>query len=161
MPSPTYTPLATLTLGSSASSITFSSISQAYRDLVLVVNGSSSSLVELLLTMNGSPGSAYSRIHMRGNGTAVGAATSSGVSSSRAVSFSELNSPSSFMLKVDVLDYSATDKHKTYISRYDSSGKETAVSCTRFGNTSAITSLVLSGGTFDAGSTFALYGIVA
>jgi hypothetical protein len=39
----TYTPLATQTLGSAAASVTFSSISGAYTDLVLVLNIKSTS----------------------------------------------------------------------------------------------------------------------
>ena len=42
MPTPTYTPLATVTLGTSAASVTFSSIPATYRDLILIFDGTGS-----------------------------------------------------------------------------------------------------------------------
>jgi hypothetical protein len=45
----TYEPIATTTLGTAAASVTFSSISGAYTDLVLVCNGNKSSCTQLSL----------------------------------------------------------------------------------------------------------------
>jgi hypothetical protein len=39
----TYTPIASITLGATATSVTFSSIPSTYTDLILVMNGSSTS----------------------------------------------------------------------------------------------------------------------
>ena len=56
----TYTQIATTTLGSSQSTITFSSISGAYTDLVLVVTAKVSSATDLWVRANSDSGSNYS-----------------------------------------------------------------------------------------------------
>jgi hypothetical protein len=75
----TYEKIATTTLGSAAANITFSSISSAYTDIVLVVNAIGvSSSTYVALQLNGDTGSNYSYTYLRGNGTAAasGRATS-------------------------------------------------------------------------------------
>jgi hypothetical protein len=67
-------------------------------------------------------------------------------------------------LTATFFDYSATDKHKTYVSQNGTSNKGSEVAAGRWANTAAVTSLTLSsvnGWTFAAGSTFALYGVSA
>ena len=50
----TYEPIATTTLGSAQSSVTFSAISGSYTDLVIVINGAlSSGLASLSVEYNG------------------------------------------------------------------------------------------------------------
>ncbi len=57
----TYEPLATTTLGSAASSVTFSSISGSYTDLVVVFSGTAGGgNSNLILTFNSDTGSNYS-----------------------------------------------------------------------------------------------------
>jgi len=51
-----YVPLANLTLGSSAASVTFSSISQAYKDLVLVIEATTSALDVAIIRFNSDQG---------------------------------------------------------------------------------------------------------
>jgi hypothetical protein len=65
MPTPTYTPLATVTLGSSASSVTFSSIPGTYRDLILIFDGTGSGTTgNLRMTFNGSTLSNFTDVRM-------------------------------------------------------------------------------------------------
>jgi hypothetical protein len=61
-----------------------------------------------------------------------------------------------------IMDYSATDKHKTILYRYDRDTL-TRADASRWANTSAITTIEwdIQGQTFAAGSTFSLYGIVS
>ena len=62
------------------------------------------------------------------------------------------------------MDYSATDKHKTMLSRGGSSSFGVGMNAGRWANTSAVTSVLVigqSGLDFAAGSTFYLYGIEA
>jgi hypothetical protein len=64
-----------------------------------------------------------------------------------------------------IMDYSATDKHTASISR-DNAMPDSRIRATasRWANTAAVTSLLCridSGANFNAGSTFALYGIEA
>ena len=158
----TYTPLATVTLGASASSVTFSSIPATYRDLILIHAGTSSnaSLNSVLLRFNGDSGSNYPAVVMEGNGSS---ASSSSYTSSGVVTAYTISSPVSNSV-TQIMDYSATDKHKTVLSRKNTSSIVLGALATRWANTSAITSilcLIDSGATFNAGTTFNLFGIAS
>lgn len=160
MPIPTYTPLANITLGSSAANVTFSSISGSYRDLILVGQGLSSTASGINIRFNSDTGSNYNQIVMYGDGSSVASSSSSSQTSFQVGRFDNstlANFTANFM------DYSATDKHKTSLHRYNSSGVLTAARTSRWAATSAITSFVLylDSGTFNSGCTFALYGIVS
>jgi hypothetical protein len=158
VPSPTYTPLATVTLGSSASSVTFSSISATYRDLVIVLDGTATANTVLRFRYNGDTGNNYERVGMSGNGTS--ASPFSGVNTSlRLVGWRTARTNAIHQ----VMDYSATDKHKTSLTRANATDSETVAAAGRWANTAAITSIELSldANQFATGSTFALYGIAA
>jgi hypothetical protein len=62
-----------------------------------------------------------------------------------------------------VMDYSATDKHKTVISRGNNAALTASATAGRWANTAAINRVdaVLLSGSFAAGSSFYLYGISA
>jgi hypothetical protein len=64
---------------------------------------------------------------------------------------------------VHIMDYSATDKHKTVLSRANRASSGVDAIAGRWASTSAITSIkyFASGRTLDIGSTVALYGIVS
>lgn len=165
MPTTTYTPLANLTLSSSAASVTFSSISQVFRDLVLVMQLKSSSGAACFVRPNNDATSAnYSLIYMYGNG---GGAASGSSASDPGFALTYGSNPDSTNLwnaRLDIMDYSATDKHKMALIRVDEVTESTLAQASRWASTSAITSLVVvpnSGPTWSAGSTFALYGIAS
>jgi len=152
MPTPTYTPLANITLSSSAASVTFSSISQAYRDLVLVLNGTPSG-GDVYLQFNGDNNNAgYSWVSMRGDGSSATSATGTG----QIVLFSIAGQS-----VINIMDYSATDKHKSSLTRFDHSSNGTNARASRWPNTAAINSLVITNATFPVGFTASLYGIAA
>lgn len=159
MPTPTYTPLANLTLSSGASSVTFSSINQGFRDLRLVITGTSSTAAGLFWIFNSDATSTnYFNVYMLGDGGSAisGSATSNSWSSFRGSNLTQY--------EASVMDYSATDKHKTVLIRQNSaSDSGTMAMAGRWANTGAITSLQVSLGaaTFSTGTTFALYGIQA
>lgn len=164
MPTPTYTPLANITLGSAAASVTFSSISQAYKDLVIVFSGSNNSVgsESILMRFNSDAGSNYSDVRMVGTGTSATSATYTGTGNTPAVS----SSSTRFNFTTQIMDYSATDKHKTSLSRTNQIDGWVAGFTSRWANTAAITSITLigssgSGYVWSTGSTFALYGIAA
>lgn len=166
MGTPTYTPLATITLGSSATSITFSSIPATYRDLILVCNWQNSSTGSAgRLQINGDTGSNYFGVWMTGTGTSAVSASESSETSARVAGASVgLANTYSNIAILQFMDYSATDKHKTVISRYGSASTESQATASRYASTSAITSIRffdVLGQTFAAGSTFNLYGIVS
>jgi hypothetical protein len=159
MPTPTYTLLANVTLASLSSSVTFSSIPATYRDLVIVYSGSATSGVEIRLRYNDDAGSNYSYTEIVGTGSAAQSSTSSTYTfANGGVVYTGLGS-----LRVQILDYSATDKHKTGITRSDNAANNVIAYAHRWANTSAINSILINSGSvsFNPGFTFSLYGIVA
>lgn len=165
MPS-AWTPLANLTLGSTAASVTFSSISGSYRDLRLVMEAGISSGSAGYWRVNNDSSSTYVFIGIEGNGSSpsgiVGGNTL-GYWNQSAALWNYGGNPRT-IITMDFLDYSVTDKHKPMLSRAGALGKQTDVFHHRWPSTSAITSIQLVAGgsdTWVAGSTFALYGIAA
>lgn len=160
MPTPTYTPLANITLGSSAASVTFSSISGSYRDLVLVYAGSrSSGGVNVVARLNSDTGSNYSAVYMAGNGSS----TLTGAGSSTSFDCGYYPGTGQANFQMNLMDYSATDKHKTALIRTNDSTGFVAAYAHRWANTAAVTSILIfpGAGTLDAGTTLALYGIAS
>lgn len=162
MPTPTYTALATVTLASSAASVTFSSIPATYRDLVLVgsVKHTTSNGGYIAYRLNGDTGTNYTMVYMLGNGSS---AASAAVSSDAFGRFGN-GGTSDFQTTVfNLFDYSATDKHKTALSRTNIVSLYTLAYATRWANTSAVTSIQLfpDSGNFATGTTFNLYGVIA
>jgi hypothetical protein len=158
MPTPTYTPLATVTLGSSASSVTFSSIPATYRDLVVVISCTATSNGDIGWRANGDTGSNYSAVQA-GVGATTGGAFSNAPTGTTALAGSGGTVQSTSVLQL--MDYSATDKHKTSLSRANQGDAFVNMAASRYASTSAITSLTLLSLTFNTGSTFSLYGIAS
>ena len=92
---------------------------------------------------------------MFGNGSTTASNTES-----RIVGATSNTSSSTMILQI--FDYAATDKHKTFLLRSDKSSNTIAYAA-RWAQTTAITSLVLvpETSTLSAGSTFNLYGVIA
>jgi hypothetical protein len=159
MPTPTYTPLATVTLGSSASTVTFSNIPAIYRDLILIGTGAATSAAGIAVRYNGDTSSNYFRVFMQGTGS--GSGTSAADTQNR-LFISGWNTTNNNVIH-QIMDYSATDKHKTSVSRGNSPAGELFAMAGRWANTSAITSItvLLDANNIAAGSTFSLYGVIA
>ena len=162
MPTNTYTALATLTLASAQSTVTFGSIpATGYRDLVLVtsVATQSDSFRQYRMRLNGDSGANYSQVRMDGNGSSTG---SSGDSSATEMLFFSTGTGSTFATMItQFMDYSATDKHKTLLHRSNTPDATVGAQAARWSNTAAISSIAIytPAGQFVAGSTFSLYGI--
>jgi hypothetical protein len=165
MPTPTYTLIDSVTLTSSASSVTFSSISATGKgDLVLAISGKTTSGNTFgKLRANGDSGSTYHYVTMEGDGSSAlsGQNTQSG--------FAEIywyvtwNATNFNTVVYNLMDFSAGDKHKTALIRSSSSSQAVNANAGRWANTSAITSLtyLLEAGSIAAGSTFHLYQLVS
>ena len=152
MATPTYTLIDSVTLSSAASSVTFSSI-PAGGDLVLVVDNNGDRQ-QGRVRFNGDTGSNYSYVGIYGGV----AAPTSGKGTTTYV-FSMLTASAQNAIH-QVMDYSATDKHKTVLSRGGTTTESVVASASRWANTSAITSLTYSaGGSFPNGATLHLYDI--
>lgn len=157
MPTNTYNLIQSQTLGSSASTVTFSSLG-TYQDLVLIVQGTHTSASSSLdyLTFNGSA-STYSS--MSNYATWSGGP---GVAAFYSTAYLQINNVGTdpFMIYADIFDYRSTTSEKSYISRGSAGQRSYDMNAGRWTSTSAITSVevnTLSG--FAAGTTFNLYGI--
>lgn len=163
MPTPTYVALATTTLSSSASSVTLSSISGSYRDLVLVIaaKNTGGTYDNIRVQFNSDTGSNYSYVQAYFNGSGFGS-NSSTTTFIEGLTSSHTHNSASIL---QVLDYSATDKHTTTLQRSNTATAESAnrMAAGRWADTSAVTSITLTqqSTNFDTGSTFSLYGIEA
>jgi hypothetical protein len=164
MPTPTYTPLANITLGSTAATVTFSSIPATYRDLVVIQTGGSSAANDIGLRFNGNTSSVYSTVGMFGNGSTASSNTTS-TTFMRIYQFQAFAGTTEPNAIISIFDYAQTNKHKSVLTRsnFAPSGGGTSAIAGRFADTSAITSFSVTAitGVFVVGSTFALYGIIS
>jgi hypothetical protein len=168
MPTNTYTALATVTLTGSDSSITFSSIPSTYRDLIFVINGTPADTAYPVhaLRFNSDSGNNYTYVGMTGNGSSAASGSNSSLSfASLGQAFGIGPGTSSYFSTIaQIMDYSATDKHKTVLVRNNVSGVGVEAQADRWANTAAITSvtLITSGGAgFATGTTINLFGVIA
>lgn len=161
----TYTPLATQTLGSAAASVTFSSISGAYTDLVLVsVAGTTTGAPNTFLQFNGDTATNYSIRAVIGNGSTA----SSGAVNNSSQFYIDYNAMPDQTLGTtvnicNIMNYSNATTYKTILVRANAAARGSEAIVGLWRSATAITSLVVkpASSTFLAGSTFTLYGIVA
>ena len=159
----TYIPLATQTLGSATSSVTFSSISGAYTDLVLVIDGRVTVDASAIIgRFNGDSGSNYNITELYGNGTSATGYRWASQSFFAASTYAMgLSSASPSTVVINIMNYANTTTHKTVLTRSSDGGKGVSAVISRWSSTAAITSIVVSVSNFDTGTTFNLYGIAA
>jgi hypothetical protein len=156
LPTPTYKALANITLASTSATVSFSNIPATYRDLVLVVNRVTGTINTPYIRFNSDTGSNYSEQWLQYSG---GSSASSGTGTSLVYSNTALG-----VAIIEILDYSATDKHKTTITRWTENPIGIVqIRTARWANTAAVTSLTLgvASGSYPAEMTFSLYGIVS
>jgi hypothetical protein len=154
------TPIATNTVVSATSSVTFSSIPQGYTDLVLIHSNISGTTQQLRLTFNGDSGSNYSTTELYGTGSAAGSGR--GVSETK-INIGFFNSSAVSNSIVNFQNYSNSTTYKTLLARYGNTGTQTAAVVGLWRSTAAITSItiVAQTGNFAVDSSFTLYGIKA
>lgn len=156
----TYTPIATTTLGSSTPSVTFSSISGIYTDLILVASTQNASGADnLVLNFNSDTGSNYSVTRLNGNGTS---ASTSRATNQTVLQCGEVHSTRSTTV-IHIMNYSNTTTYKPTITRQNNAANLVAENINLWRSTAAITSILISTSSynFSAGSSFTLYGIAA
>lgn len=171
MATSTYVALDKITVsGTSTTSVTFSSISQAYTDLVLVVNGSlygAANRTSFVIQLgNGSidTGTNYSSTWIAGNGTT--AVTSRYADGSNLLTGHISEAMGTTI--VQFMEYKNTSMYKTVLARGNSMGQVGSFDVGEFvslwRSTSAINTIKIypnDGSPFNAGSTFSLYGVAA
>jgi len=164
----TYVAIASQTLASAANSVSFTSISSGYTDLVLECNfATTASNPSISLGVNGDSGTNYSYTLLWGSGTAATSANASNRSSTNNV-FAFYNAGAatgySNIIVSNFQNYSNTTTYKTILTKYGSASQETGATVSMWRNTAAINTITLTCQntyTFASGSTFSLYGILA
>jgi hypothetical protein len=157
MPS-TYTPIATTTVGSNTSAVTFSSIPSTYTDLILVAYAiSTSGTNDIGITFNGDTGSNYSRTFLGGNGSSA----YSGRNSNVTVGYGMFFSTAGVQGTINIMNYANSTTNKTFLIRAGQAADSTAAAVDLWRSTSAINSVTLTAmaAQIATGSTFTLYGV--
>ena len=160
----TYVALDKVTANGSVSSVTFTGISSAYTDLVIVFNGNSttagSSANSLRVSVNGDTASNYSYTYLAGAGTSAASGRATSQTYWDAIDIAQASS--SGMANLYFMNYSNATTFKTMLSRSSVASVETLTAVNLWRSTSAITSITLNANrTITSGSTFSLYGIRA
>ncbi len=162
------TALATTTLASASATVTFSSISGSFRDLILIASGRSdrAGTNDIYKILFNSSTTGYSRVVAYGTGSTASSYSDATLSELRPYALTGASASSGIngFLKMQIMDYTATDKHKTVLNNEDATGAELSMSAYRWANTAAITSISIApllGTNLVAGSTFSLYGVSA
>jgi hypothetical protein len=155
----TYEPIATTTLSSGVTNLTFSSIPSTYTDLILVCNGSTAANANNYLQFNGDSGSNYSATRLSGDGSAVSTARNSNQTQILLDGFGYWTSTFGANKVIHIMNYKNTTTNKTVLTRANSTvGTDAIVGMWR--STAAITSVRFnSDSTLQTGSTFTLYGV--
>lgn len=167
MPGATYEPIATTTLTTSQTSITFSTLG-SYTDLrFVIVYTATSSGGELDLRFNGDTATNYSNTELYGIGTSGGEALGTQWTTKNVMYLpgsvgSSTTVPT--LVTGDILGYRGTTNNKTVISTWSGDRSGSGASARSVGlwrSTAAITSVVflLGSGSFATGSTATIYGI--
>ena len=160
----TYEPIATTTLGSAASTITFSSIPATYTDLRLVLVGTSSSTSTQWIRLNSDTGSNYSLTAIRGNGSSAISWRDTSTSISIASEYTGASSTIPLLVTIDFISYAgSTFKTMLIESSEDKNGSGDVIRRVGLWNsTSAINTILISrnNGNFNTGTTATLYGIL-
>lgn len=155
--------LANLTLSVNQATVTFSSISSAYRDLRVITQTTSTTAGGGYVRFNNDSGANYNSNWAYGYGTTTQASAGAGTTSFQ---IAEMLDGNLDMSTWEILDANVIDKHKTVMNRASSplSGGVGAYALVgRYASTGSVTSIVFGAttGAFAAGSTFALYGRLA
>lgn len=165
----TYEPIATTTLGSAASSVTFSSIPSTYTDLILVVSGSSTTGTNARMRVgNGSvdTGSNYSFTSLDGNGTSALSYRFTSETSYAMEWYSQFSTaPGNVTTEIThIMNYANTTTYKSILVRSNLVATGVSAGVGLWRSTSAINVLnyfCASATTFAAGFTATLYGVKA
>lgn len=164
----TYTPIATTTLSSTASTIVFSSISSSYTDLIAIVNGTAynsntpTGSSTYGFTFNGDTGTNYSATGLYGNGSS---AASYRTSNTSFVQMGQIHTSTISTSIFHFQNYSNSTTYKTIVGRNNMASTLTGAWVGLWRSTSSINSITFGyfdgSGYFNSGTSITLYGITA
>ena len=157
----TYEAIATNTLGSNTNTVSFTSISGSYTDLIFVFEGTMASGTDMMIRFNSDTGTNYSSTRIRGNGTTA--------SSDRQTNDTQFYPAIGTLAQrqsiiFQIMNYANTTTYKTALDRANNPAGFVGAHVNLWRSTAAITRIDIIGassGTFATGSTFNLYGITA
>lgn len=161
----TYDSIASVSTTSGQTSITFTSITSGFTDLIIVVSGTQSSNYDVYLEFNGGGGT-YSRTYItEGTGENPSGGRSSNQSRALCGSIAASGRGTNY---INIFDYANTTTYKNILNYAmsagtsgDSNGRVSIMS-NQWASTNAITSIVVgadSPSTFNSGVNISLYGI--
>lgn len=159
----TYEQIATTTLSSATASITFSSISGNYTDLILVFNGKMASGVgadTMALRFNSDTATNYSATRLSGNGSTA----SSGRWSTVDMGYTGVIDETQSVVIVSINDYSNTTTYKSALSRSNDAAYGVYANVILWRSTNAINTILIrtyGNNNFASGSVATLYGIAS
>jgi hypothetical protein len=166
----TYEPIATTTLTSAQTTVTFTSIPSTYTDLIVISSHKATTTPtaeDTFVRINSDSGSNYSTTRIFGNGSSA----FSSRTTNRTFIDTYIDDTTNFVLvRFQFMNYSNTTTFKTILTRQDFAATSTNATVSLWRNTAAINSITFTapdnngGGTpdqFAIGSTFTLYGIQA
>jgi len=169
----TYEPIATTTLSNSTTtSVTFSSISSTYTDLVLVsvvrITKTGATNDDVFVTLNSvTSGNPYSNVFLYGTGSANGSGRVNPRNEGLWL-FSPAANATSGVFEINymnLMNYSNTTTHKVILSNSGSMSDSTAIRAGLWASTAAINTIAIATNSgsvyFESGTTFSLYGIKA
>jgi len=167
----TYVNIASTTLSSSQATVTFSSISSSYTDLVLRISARTdraSAYDDVLLRINGNSAVSYSNTYLRGSGSTANSARNNISTSLAIVSSADGNNATASTygsLEIYIPSYTVAQNHPISAFGVQEGNQAAMFLATTAGLArvaSAITQIDISpftGPNFISGSTFYLYGI--
>ena len=166
-------PIVSYTFTADGNNPNFTNIPQDYQDIRIVVNsrGADTAGTSVLFSIyvNGFGSAFASRTTIQGQGTTVTSYRHSTSTPTYGMQFYEAGgtAPNGVfsMATADILDYTNTNKFKTYLTKIHSNTSTAGImelTATTYASTAAVTSFQVSGtGNFKAGSTVTIYGIKA
>jgi hypothetical protein len=161
---PTYDAIATNTLSSAVSTVTFSSISQSYTDLFVVykIKMASGGATNTFLRFNGDTAANYS-----GNGAYYTIGGSRGYHSNGTTAtgiwLDNVDSTWTTVTQIDINNYKSTNMKKTILVQSAAPASQVDLKGGGWNSTAAINSITIynTGVNFAIGSQFTIYGILA
>lgn len=164
MPTATYDLLDSTTLASSASSVTFTSIDQSYRDLIIVFLGKQATdRGRLYMYLNSDTGANYNEVWIAGQGSFDTANDDFNFNAGIITPYIDLQDDNDNLVILQLMDYSQTDKNKSWLVRNDRAASGTVASAGRWANNSAINTIKFEpqqpAELLAAGTKIEIYGI--
>ena len=162
----TYEPIATQTLSSNQSTVTFSSIPQTYTDLIIIGGSAAGGDAGLCLRFNGDSSSNYSWTALTAGDGLQGYVSATNTTFIQTAYFAYLPSTNSYTGIMNIPSYTNSNINKTVLTRGSNAATGAGVDLNigTWRNTAAITSISIilaNGGSINTSSTFTLYGITA